>query len=287
MIMLNSLPEDQLESSKQQPTFVIVPSRASLNLREIWEYRDLLLILAGRDVRLRYKQTILGVSWVILQPLVTSILFAIIFGNFARLPSDDQPYILFVFAGLLPWNLFAASLQRAGTSLIDSSALVSKVYFPRVLIPLGSVAAVLIDFLVSLSVMILLMVVYDTPLSSRMLAAPIFILIALMSAMGASLWVSSWSVYYRDFIFALPFVIQAWTYASPVVYAMSVVPEKWRWVFSLNPAVGFVEGFRWSLLGSNSLSLEMVLISAISALVLFGSGLYVFRRIEQGFADVI
>jgi len=273
----------------RQPTVVIEPSRGRLrlNLKEIWAYRDLLFILAGRDVKLRYKQTFLGVTWVILQPLVTAIIFTVVFGGFARLPSDGQPYILFVFAGLLPWNLFSASLSRAGGSLVGNANLISKIYFPRVLVPLASVGAVIIDFFVALAVLIVLMLIYKISPTWNMLAAPFFLLLALMTAMGVSLWISAWSVYYRDFMFALPFVIQAWTYASPVAYAMSIVPEKWRWVISLNPAVGFVEGFRWSLLGSNGLTIEMVLISTFSSLFFLFGGLLVFRRIERGFADVI
>ena len=275
--------------AKRQPTVVIEPSRGRLrlNLKEIWAYRDLLFILAGRDVKLRYKQTFLGVTWVILQPLVTAIIFTVVFGVFARLPSDGQPYILFVFAGLLPWNLFSASLSRAGGSLVGNANLISKIYFPRVLVPLASVGAVIIDFFVALAVLIVLMLIYKISPTWNMLAAPFFLLLALMTAMGVSLWISAWSVYYRDFMFALPFVIQAWTYASPVAYAMSIVPEKWRWVISLNPAVGFVEGFRWSLLGSNGLTIEMVLISTFSSLFFLFGGLLVFRRIERGFADVI
>lgn len=273
----------------RRPTLVIEPARRGLglNFREIWSYRDLLLILAGRDVKLRYKQTLLGVTWVILQPLVTAIIFTVVFGNFAKLPSDGLPYVLFVFAGLLPWNLFSASLSRAGGSLVGNANLISKIYFPRMLVPLSSIGAVLIDFLVGFSVLIILMIYFDVSLSWRVLLLPFFLLLALLTSIGVSLWLSAWSVYYRDFMFALPFLIQAWTYASPVAYAMSIVPEKWRWLFSLNPAVGFIEGFRWSLLGSSGLTLQMVLVSSISAIVFFLSGVFIFRRIERGFADVI
>ncbi len=282
--------DDQVpQKNIRRPTVIIEPARRrfNLNLHEIWAYRDLLFILAGRDVKLRYKQTLLGVIWVILQPLITAIIFTVVFGGFARLPSDGQPYILFVFAGLLPWNLFSASLSRAGGSLVGNSALISKVYFPRILIPLSSVGAVVIDFGVSLIVLIVLMIYYQVPLSIRMLTLPFFMLLALTSAMGVSLWLSSWGVYYRDFMFALPFLIQAWTYASPVAYAMSIVPNEWHWLVSLNPAVGFVEGFRWALIGSNGLTAEMVLISTLSSILFLFGGLTIFRRIERGFADVI
>jgi lipopolysaccharide transport system permease protein len=273
----------------RRPTLVIQPTRGwlGLNLRELWANRDLLVILATRDVKLRYKQTALGVAWVIVQPLVTALIFTVVFGGFARLPSDGNPYILFVFAGLLPWNLFSASLQRAGNSLVGSSNLISRVYFPRMLVPLASNGAVLVDFAVSGGVMVLLILFYRVPLTWQILTLPFFLLLTLTAAVGVSLLFSALNVYYRDFMFALPFVIQAWTYASPVAYAMSIVPAQWRWLFSLNPAVGFVEGFRWALLGNSALTAEMVVISTLSSLAFFLSGVFVFRRIERGFADVI
>ena len=272
----------------RRPHIVIEPRRKfDIGLGELWKYRDLLLILATRDVKLRYKQTFLGVTWVILQPLVTAIIFTIVFGVFARLPSDGQPYALFVFAGLLPWNLFSASLQRAGVSLVGNSALISKIYFPRILVPLASVGAVIIDFFVSFGVFIFLLIIYRVEMSNRVLIAPYFLMLTLLAGMGVSLWISAWSVYYRDFMFALPFIIQAWTYISPVAYAMSVVPTKWRWIFSINPAVGFIEGFRWAFLGSDSLTVEMVIISTLASLILFIGGIFIFRRVERGFADVI
>lgn len=273
----------------RRPTAVIRPVRgwAGLDLRELWAYRDLLWILAARDVKLRYKQTALGVAWVLLQPLITALIFTVIFGVFAKLPSNGQPYVLLVFAGLLPWNLFSQSLQRAGNSLVGNSALISKVYFPRMLVPLASNGAILIDFIISFAVFTVLMWIYGVTPTVRVLALPAFLAIALAAAIGASLWLSGLNVYYRDFMFALPFVIQAWTYASPVAYGVGIVPERWRWLFSLNPAVGFIEGFRWALLGGDALTTSMVVVSAASAVVLLVSGAVVFRRIERGFADVI
>jgi lipopolysaccharide transport system permease protein len=280
-----SMPHDH----ERRPAVVIEPARGrfKLNLREMWTYRDLLFILAGRDVKLRYKQTFLGVTWVVLQPLVTAIIFTVVFGGFARLPSDGKPYILFVFTGLLPWNLFSSSISRAGSSLVGNSGLISKIYFPRILIPLASVGAVLIDFVVAFVFLIVLMLIYRVTFTWHLLFLPFFMLLALLSAMGVSFWISAWGVYYRDFIYALPFLIQAWTYASPVAYAMSIVPERWRWLFGLNPAVGFIEGFRWAILGSGGLTLNIVLISAVSAVLFFFTGLFIFRRVERGFADVI
>jgi len=255
---------------------------------DLWRYRDLLLILAGRDVKLRYKQTLLGVTWVILQPLLTALIFTVIFGNFAKMPSDGQPYMLFTFAGLLSWNLFSQSLQRAGNSLVDSAAMISKVYFPRMSIPVASTGAVLVDFGVSLAVFVVLMVVYQVVPTWRLLTLPFFLMLTLVTAVGVSLWLSALSVYYRDFMYAIPFIIMAWMYASPVAYAASIVPERWRLLYSLNPALGFIEGFRWALLGGESpLTVQMVAISTLGALVAFVSGAFIFRRIERGFADVI
>ena len=274
----------------RRPVTVIRPTRgwAALNMGDLWRYRDLLLILAGRDVKLRYKQTLLGVTWVILQPLLTALIFTVIFGNFAKMPSDGMPYMLFTFAGLLPWNLFAQSLQRAGNSLVGSTAMITKVYFPRMSIPVASTGAVLIDFGVSLAVCVVLMVVYQVAPTWRLLTLPFFLMLTLVTAVGVSLWLSALSVYYRDFMYAIPFVIQAWMYASPVAYAASVVPERWRLLYSLNPAMGFIEGFRWALLGGESpLTVQMVAISTLGALVAFVSGAFIFRRIERGFADVI
>jgi lipopolysaccharide transport system permease protein len=277
------------QAPSRHPTVVVQPTHglAALNLRELWAYRDLLLILATRDVKLRYKQTALGVIWVILQPLVAALIFAIIFGGFAKLPSDGSPYLLFVFCGMLPWNLFAGALQRAGNSLIGNSNLISKVYFPRVIIPIASTAAVLIDFVVSLALLLIFMLIYQVAPTWRLITLPFFLLLTLLAAIGVSLWLSGLNVYYRDFMYALPFVIQVWLYASPVAYATTLVPAQWRVLYGLNPAVAFIEGFRWAVLGQSALTGEMVGSATLVSLVFFVSGLYVFRRIERGFADVL
>ncbi len=279
----------QPERPTRKPTVVIKASGgwAALNLAEIWRYRDLLVILAGRDVKLRYKQTVLGVIWVVLQPLAAAVIFAVIFGRFAGLPSDDLPYGLFVFAGLLAWNFFAGSLQRAGNSLVADARLISKVYFPRLLIPLSSVGGVLIDFAVTLAVMFALMALYRQPFTWQIVGLPFFLALGMLNAVGVSLWLSALNVRYRDFAYALPFVIQVWMFASPVVYAASLVPPEWLWLYSLNPAVGFIEGFRWSLLGQSSLTTWMVICSTVIGLLFFFSGAYFFRRVERSFADVI
>lgn len=260
---------------------------SALNVLELWKFRDLFWILANRDVKLRYKQTALGVSWVIIQPLLTSGIFAVIFGMLAKLPSGDTPYLLFAFAGTLPWTLFAQSLQRAGSSLVSGREMISKVYFPRMILPISSSIAVLVDFLVGLATITILFLIYKVHLTWNLFAIPGLVLVNLLISVGVSLWVSAFSVFYRDFIYALPFLIQAWMYASPVAYAASIVPEKWHALYSLNPMVGVIEGFRWALLGQNEFPLIPLAISLGMSLVIFISGAFVFRRIERSFADVI
>ena len=260
---------------------------AMLNLRELWAYRDLFGILAGRDIRLRYKQTALGVTWVILQPILASGIFAVIFGLLADLPSGEVPYFVFAFAGLLPWNLFAQSLSRAGGSLVSSRDMISKVYFPRMILPISSSLAVLVDFFVALAMMVIMLLFYQIPLTTRLLWLPVLILIDLIFAIGTSFWISAFSVYYRDFVYALPFLIQAWMYASPVAYSSSLIPDQWLWLYSLNPMVGVVEGFRWALLGQGELPAISLLIGFIVGLFALLMGALIFRRIERSFADVI
>ncbi|MCL4394730.1 MAG: ABC transporter permease [Chloroflexi bacterium] len=275
--------------SARRPTFVVQPTHglSAINLRELWDHRDLLWILTVRDVKLRYKQTALGVIWVILQPLVAALIFAVIFGRFANLPSDGSPYLLFVFCGLLQWNLFSGALQRAGNSLVAESKLISKVYFPRLLVPLAGIGAVLVDFAVTLGVFAVLMLVYHVGPTWRIVALPFFLFLTLMTAAGVGFLLSALNVYYRDFMYAMPFVIQVWMYASPVVYATSIVPERWRLLFGLNPAAGLIEGFRWALLGQSALTAEMTLISTLGSVLAFVGGVVVFRYIERGFADVL
>ena len=260
---------------------------AMLNLRELWAYRDLFGILAGRDIRLRYKQTALGVIWVVLQPILASGIFAIIFGLLADLPSGNVPYFVFAFAGLLPWNLFSQSLSRAGGSLVSSREMISKVYFPRMILPISSSLAVLVDFFVSLAMMLIMLLLYQLPLTTRLLWLPILILINLFFAIGISFWISAFSVYYRDFVYALPFLIQAWMYASPVAYSSTLVPEEWLWLYSLNPMVGVIEGFRWALLDQGEFPAISLLIGFIVGFITLLLGAFIFRRIERSFADVI
>src|SRR5664279_5608832 len=216
---------------------------AALELKEIWQFRDLLVILAMRDVKLRYKQTALGVVWVILQPLIAALIFAVIFGRFANLPSNGVPYLLFVFAGILPWNLFAGALQRAGNSLVGDSRLISKVYFPRMVIPIASSAAVLVDFGVALVVMFALLLLQGWPLTWNILAVPFLLIILLLISVGVSLFISALNVYYRDFMYALPFVVQVWMYASPVVYSGDLIPKLVKPFYAIHPLVCGIDGF--------------------------------------------
>ncbi len=271
------------------PVTVIEPKSEwnIFNFGEVFRYRDLLFLLAKRDISLRYKQSAIGVLWAVLQPLLPALMFTIIFGMFAKLPSDGTSYLLFVFCGTTIWSLFSQSLTRAGNSLVGNANLVTKIYFPRIIIPLSSVGSVIFDFLISCVVLAILMAIHNVVPTVRMFLFPIFVLQTFVTAFGISLWLSALNVKYRDFTYALPFVIQVWMYVTPVVYASSIVPDKYRLLFSINPAVGFIEGARWSLISSSSFNLPMELVSAGIGIILFISGLWYFRRMENQFADVI
>ncbi len=258
-----------------------------MELGDLWRYRDLIVILITRDVKLRYKQTALGIVWVILQPLVAALIFAVIFGRYAKLPSAGVAYLPFVFAGMLPWNLFAGSLQRAGNSLISDSKLISKVYFPRMVIPVSSSIAVLVDFFVALVVMLVLLPIYAIPFSLNLLLLPFLLVLTLALAIGVSLFLSALNVYYRDFMYALPFLVQVWMYASPVVYSADLIPGALKGVFAINPMVGVIDGFRWALLSLGDFPALSLLISVVMSVVLFILGALVFQRVERNFADVI
>lgn len=262
-------------------------SWSDLSFAELWSFRDLFGILALRDIKVRYKQTALGVAWVILQPLLSSLIFAAVFGNLAKLPSDGAPYILFVFAAMLPWNLLANGLQRAGNSLIGDANLISKVYFPRIVIPIASSAAVLVDFAVAGGVMVVLAALYGvTPTWTWLAVVPLTVL-AFVLVVGSSLIFSALSVYYRDFKYALPFLLQAWMYISPLVYATSLIPPEWQFLYHLNPMVGIIDGFRWALLGGREFPATGLVTAIPEVAVLFLVGVYVFQRVERSFADVI
>lgn len=260
---------------------------AAINLRELWNYRDLLWILVERDIKLLYKQTALGIIWVVLQPLIAAVIFAIIFGRVAKLPSDGVPYLFFVFCGLTVWTYFSQALQRAGNSLVRNSQLVSKVYFPRLLIPLSHTLGALVDFAVMLVVLAVFMSIYHVPPTLRLFAIPGFLLLMTFTATGVALWFSALSVKYRDCQNALPYFLQVWMYASPVVYATSMIPARWQTWFALNPAMGFIEGFRWAVIGRSALNASVLGTTIVMSLGILFSGVFFFRRAERGFADII
>jgi len=255
--------------------------------RELWDYRELLFFLTWRDVLVRYKQTVLGVTWALLQPLLTVLIFSVIFGKFAGLPSDGVPYPLFSLAALLPWQLFSGALNRAGTSLVGNSNLITKIYFPRLLIPLSAVLAGMIDFGISFVVFLGLMLYYRIPITISILALPLLIILALLTALAVGLWLSALNVQYRDVQYAIPFIIQALMYASPVAYSAQMIPAGlWRYIYGLNPIAGVIQGFRWALLGSSPPD-GLFIISLIMIIVLFVSGLFYFQKMEARFADVV
>jgi lipopolysaccharide transport system permease protein len=260
---------------------------APIALNELWKFRELIFFLTWRDIKVRYKQTALGVSWAILQPVLTMIIFSIIFGRMAKLPSDGIPYPIFTFTALLPWQLFAFALSQSSNSLVGNQNLISKVYFPRLVIPFSSVLAGVVDFAISFVVMIGLLLYFGIGLTPALLLLPIFLLLALISAIAVGLWLSALNVKYRDIRYVVPFLTQFWMYATPIAYSSSLIPEKWHWLYSLNPMVGVVEGFRLSLLGISSLDVLSLCISAIMVIVLLICGLYYFKRMETSFADIL
>ena len=259
----------------------------SLRLKELWDYRDLLWILAWRDIKVRYKQTVLGAAWAVLQPLLTMIVFSLIFGRVAQLPSEGIPYPIFTFTALLPWQLFAHAMMESGNSLVNNQQLITKVYFPRLAIPFGTLLSGLMDFAIAFGVLLAMMFFYQMPLRWTMLALPGFIFLAVFSALAVGIWLSALNVEYRDVRYTIPFLSQFWMFLTPVAYSSSIVPENLRWLYSLNPMVGVVEGFRWALLGKESFSLPYFLLSTAMVLVLFLTGLAYFRRMEDSFADNI
>jgi len=268
---------------------VIVPPKgwAPLQLGELWKFRELLFFLTWRDIKVRYKQTALGATWAVLQPVLTMIVFSIIFGGLAKLPSEGIPYPIFTFTALLPWQLFAFALTQSSNSLVGSQNLISKVYFPRLVVPFSSVLAGLVDFAIAFFVLVGLMAFYGIGLTPAVLLLPLFLLLALASAMAVGLWLSAFNVKYRDIRYVVPFLTQFWMYATPIAYSSSLIPEKWRWLYSLNPMTGVVEGFRWAILGKSSLDLFSLGISACAVVALLVGGLYYFKRMETSFADII
>ncbi len=276
-------------NSTIQPTVVIEPSRGlfHLDLASVWEYRELLYFLVWRDVKVRYKQTLLGATWAILQPLMTMAIFTVIFSYFAKIPSDGLPYPVFAYAALLPWNYFSQAMNRSGNSLVGNAHLITKVYFPRLMIPLASTVTPAVDLAVSFIPLVGLMLWFGITPTRGVLALPFFLLLAMLTALSFGLWLSPIHARYHDVGYITPFLTQLWMYASPVVYPVSLVPERWRWLYILNPMAGVIEGFRWALLGKASPDFQAMAISASIVFVLFLSGIVFFRRMERTLVDVV
>nr|BAL57442.1 ABC-2 type transport system related protein [uncultured Bacteroidetes bacterium] len=267
------------------PSEVILRPGSLGRLSELWSYRDLLFSLVQREVRIRYKQTLVGVAWVVLQPLATALVFALFFGSWAKLPSGGVPPLVFYFSGLVPWMYFAAALSGAANSLVDYRYLLSKVYFPRLILPLAAVMVGAIDVGITFLVLLSILVLHGMPIGPSVLVAPVFLLLVSFSAFAVGLWLSALNALYRDVRFALPFVIQFWLFLSPVVYPSSVIPEKWQLIYALNPMTGIIEGFRWSLLGTEPFPVKPILISMGVLLLLAIGGLRYFRQVEKTLVD--
>ena len=271
------------------PTIVIRPSQGwiALKLKDLWEYRELLYFLVWRDIKVRYKQTALGAAWAIIQPFFSMVVFSVFFGKLAKMPSDGIPYPIFAFSALVPWTFFANGLAQSANSLVDSANLIRKVYFPRLTIPIANVLSGLVDFTIAFVVLLGMMFWYGVAPTARIVWLPLFLLLALVTALAVGLWLSVLNVEYRDVRYTIPFLTQFWMYATPVVYPSSLLSEPWRTIYGLNPMVGVIEGFRWALLGTKTAPGPMIAVSAGAAVLLLIGGAYYFRRMEKTFADVV
>ena len=271
------------------PVLRITPSQGwvSLRLREVWEYRELLYFLAWRDVKVRYKQTGLGVVWALLQPLLGMLVFTVFFGRLAKVPSDGIPYPLFSYSALIAWQLFATSITESSNSVVGNERLITKIYFPRLVIPIASILAGLVDFAIAFVLVIAMMAYYGVHPRWAILSLPLFILFELATALGAGLWLSALNVQYRDVRYTVPFLVQFWMFASPVVYSSTLIPARWRPVYGLNPIAGVIEGFRWALLGKHPAPGVMFAVSSLVVASLLVTGLYYYRRMEKNFADMV
>ena len=270
-------------------TILIEPTQGwvSLQLHELWEYRELLYFLVWRDVKVRYKQTVLGMAWAILQPFFTMVVFSLFFGKLAKMPSDGIPYPLFSYAALVPWTFFANGLSQASNSLVGSAHLITKVYFPRLTVPISSVISGIIDFVLAFMVLLGIMAYYGVFPTLNVIWLPFLLLLALITALGVGMWFSALNVQFRDVHYVLPFLTQAWLFATPIVYPSSLLSEPWRTLYGINPMVGVVEGFRWALLGTQTAPGPMIIVSSIAALTILVAGAFYFRSMEKTFADMV
>jgi lipopolysaccharide transport system permease protein len=284
-----ALADGRLSPTDRVALISIRPSRgwSSLNLRDLWEYRELLYFLTWRDIKVRYKQTVLGASWAILQPFFTMVVFSLFFGRLAGVPSDNIPYPIFSYAALVPWQFFANGLTNSSNSLVASANLITKVYFPRLVVPISAVLAGAVDFVLAFVVLLAMMLFYGIAPTTQVVWLPLLLLLALVTSLGVGLWLTAMNVQFRDVRYAVPFIVNAWMFATPIAYPSSLLDEPWRTVYGINPMAGVVEGFRWALLGTDPGPGPMVLVSAFVAVVLLVSGTFYFRRMERTFADVI
>lgn len=275
--------------TQQEEVLVLKPTRgwSALNLRDLWKYRELVYFLTWRDIKVRYKQTILGASWAVIQPLVNMIVLTIIFGRLANMSTEGIPRPIFTFTALLPWGLFSKALSDAGRSMLSNRSMITKIYFPRLIIPLSSVMSGVVDFAIQFVVLLAMMVYYRFTPTLNIWTLPFFLLLSLVTALGFGLWLSALNVLYRDVGYILPFLTQIWLLLTPVAYSASEVPDQWRLIYALNPMVGVVEGFRWALLGSANAPGPILIISSTISLLLLISGMYYFRRMERTFADMV
>jgi lipopolysaccharide transport system permease protein len=283
---------DQSSHGESAATLPVVrrqsrPGWVAIDFSELWHYRELLVFYAVRDIKVRYKQTFLGAAWAVLQPVLTMVVFSIFFGRLAQVPSDDLPYPIFSFAALLPWQLFSYALTQSSNSLVDNSQVLTKVYFPRLVLPLASTLAGLVDFLIAFVVLIGMMLYFGIFPGWGVLALPLLTILAVMAALAVGLWLSALNVLYRDVRYAIPFLAQLWLFSTPVAYSSSLVPDAWRALYGLNPMVGVVEGFRWALLDASQPPGPMLAVSVAATLAMLVGGLFYFRRMEKTFADVI
>ena len=278
------------EIAKNEPTTIYIkPSTGltALNLRDLWIYRELVFFMIWRDIKVRYKQTLLGAAWAIIQPVLTMLIFNFVFGTVAKVPTEGIPYPIFSYAALLPWGLFSAALNNASRSLTTNQNMVSKIYFPRLVLPLASVLGGLVDFAIAFLILIVLMIYYKITPTTAIWTLPLFIILTVITALGVALWLSAINVQYRDVNYVLPFLTQFWLFLTPVAYSANVISAKWQFVYSLNPMAGVVNGFRWALLGTNTGPNMNMVVSICISLVFLVSGLFYFRSMERTFADTI
>ena len=286
---MSSAAIDNSQSEIELPTFFIRPQTGwtAAGLKELWEYRELLYFLTWRDIKVRYKQTVLGAAWAIIQPFFMMVVFSLFFGYLARVPSDGIPYPIFAYCALLPWQLFAHALTESSNSLVANERLITKVYFPRLVVPISAVLGGLLDFAIAFVILLLMMAYYGVRPTWAIVTLPAFLLLAMLTALGVGLWLSALNVKYRDVRYTITFLIQFWLFATPVAYSSSIVPVRWRALYGLNPMAGVVEGFRWALLGKSTGPGALLAVSVAVVILILIGGLYYFRRMEAEFADVV